>query len=58
VSGGAILLPVLGNIIESFPRTGRHYPPEAYELAFMICFISMAAGLLFYVFSKKESMPH
>jgi MFS family permease len=58
VSGGAILLPVLGTIIESFPHAGRHYPPEAYELAFMICFVSMAAGLLLYAFSKKETMSH
>jgi MFS family permease len=55
VSGGAILLPVLGNIIESFPHTGRHYPPEAYELAFMVCFVAMAGSLVLYAFSKKES---
>jgi MFS family permease len=58
VSGGALFLPLLGNIIESFPHTGRHYPPEAYELGFMICFVSMAASLLFYAFSKKETMDN
>jgi len=58
VAGGALFLPVLGNIIESFPHTGRHYPAEAYELGFMVCFVSMAASLVFYAFSKKETMAH
>jgi MFS family permease len=54
MAGGAVFMPVLGKVIESFPRTGSSYPAEAYHLAFLICFLGMAASLVFYAFSKKE----
>ncbi len=54
MAGGAIFMPLLGNVIESFPRTGTSYPSEAYHLAFFICFLGMAASLVFYAFSWKE----
>jgi MFS family permease len=54
MTGAAIFMPALGKIIESFPRMGHSYPAEAYHLSFLICFLGMAASLVFYAFSKKE----
>jgi MFS family permease len=54
MAGAAIFMPALGKIIESFPHTGHSYPAEAYHLSFLICFLGMAASLVFYGFSKKE----
>jgi sugar phosphate permease len=54
MAGGAILMPVMGKIIESFPRSNHSYPPEAYHTGFLICFLGMAASILFYAFSKRE----
>ena len=52
--GGAILMPLLGRVIESFPRVNQAYPAQAYHLAFLICFLGMAASVTFYAFSKRE----
>ncbi len=54
MTGAAIFMPLLGKVIESFPRTGNSYPAEAYHKAFLICFLGMAASLIFYAFSQKE----
>jgi MFS family permease len=54
MAGGAIFMPVLGMVIESFPRAGNSYPSEAYHLSFLICSLGMAASLIFYAFSQKE----
>jgi predicted MFS family arabinose efflux permease len=54
MAGGAIFMPALGKIIESFPRMGHSYPAEAYHLSFLICFLGMAASLVFYGFSKRK----
>jgi MFS family permease len=54
MAGAAVFMPVLGKIIESFPRIGNSYPAEAYHLSFLICFLGMAASVIFYAFSKKE----
>jgi MFS family permease len=54
MAGGAIFMPALGKIIESFPRIGHSYPAEAYHLSFFICFLGMIASIIFYAFSKKE----
>jgi MFS family permease len=54
MAGAAIFMPALGKIIESFPRIGHSYPAEAYHLSFLICFLGMAASVIFYAFSKKE----
>jgi MFS family permease len=53
MAGAAIFMPILGKVIESFPRTGASYPAEAYHLAFFICFLGMTASVIFYGFSKK-----
>jgi MFS family permease len=53
--GGAILTTAFGKIIELFPRTGSSYPPIAYQLCFVICFVSMAASLVFYAFSREKA---
>jgi hypothetical protein len=50
----AVFMPALGKIIQSFPRIGNSYPAEAYHLSFLICFLGMAASLIFYAFSKHE----
>jgi sugar phosphate permease len=55
MAGVAIFMPGLGKIIESFPRVGHGYPPEAYHLSFLICFLSMVVSLIFYAFSKRDS---
>ena len=54
MAGVAVFMPALGWIIESFHRTGNRYPAEAYHLCFLICFLGMAASLVFYAFSKTE----
>lgn len=54
MAGGAICMPLMGRIIESFPRLNHTYPAEAYHLAFLVCFLVMVASLIFYAFSKKE----
>ena len=54
MAGGAIFMPVLGKVIESFPRAGNSYPSEAYHLSFLICSLGVAASLIFYAFSQKE----
>jgi len=58
MAGGAIFMPALGKVIESYPRVGRSYPAEAYHLAFLICFLGMVASLIFYALSKKEKPEH
>jgi len=54
MAGVAIFMPLLGKIIESFQLPDHSYPPEAYHLSFLICFLSMVASLVFYGFSKRE----
>jgi len=55
MTGAAIFMPLLGKVIESYPRTGNSYPAEAYHVAFLICFVGMAASLIFYAFSHEET---
>src|SRR4030042_4490763 len=55
MAGAGLFMPALGKVIESFPRTNHVYPAEAYHLAFLLCFIGMAASVIFYGFSKKSS---
>jgi sugar phosphate permease len=54
MAGAAIFMPLLGRVVKSFPKINHAYPAEAYHLAFLICFLSMAASVIFYVFSRKE----
>ena len=56
VAGGALLMPVLGSIIEYFPHTQQSYQPMAYHFAFLVCFLFMAASLFFYGFSKTTTL--
>jgi predicted MFS family arabinose efflux permease len=55
MAGGAIFMPAIGNIIESFPCTEHGYPAKAYHLSFLVCILGMAASLVFYAFSKERS---
>lgn len=50
----AILMPVLGKVIEIFTVQGGSDASQAYHLAFFICFIGMVASLIFYAFSKRR----
>ena len=54
MAGGAVFMPLMGKVIESFPRAGGSYPAEAYHTSFLVCFLCMTAGLIFYAFSKKD----
>jgi MFS family permease len=54
MAGGAIFMPLLGKIIKSFPRTGLSYPAEAYHFSFLLCFLSMAASVIFYAIPRKK----
>lgn len=54
MAGGGIFMPLLGKVIESFPRANNAYPAEAYHLSFLICFLGMAASLVFYALPGKE----
>ena len=54
MGGGAVLTSGLGKVIERYPPTGSVYPPEAYYTCFWICFLSMAASLVFYAFSRAR----
>ena len=54
MAGGAIFMPLIGRVVESFPKINHAYPAEAYHLAFLICFLGMAASVIFYAFSRKE----
>ena len=55
MAGGAIFMPILGKVIESFPKIDHTYPAEAYHLSFLICSLGMAASLVFYASPKKDS---
>jgi MFS family permease len=54
MAGAAIFMPLLGRVVQSFPKINHAYPAEAYHLAFLICFLGMAASVVFYAFSRKE----
>ncbi|MDI7259943.1 MAG: MFS transporter [Thermodesulfobacteriota bacterium] len=54
MAGAAVFMPVLGKIIESFPRTNHAYPAEAYHFSFLICFLGMSASVIFYAFSRQR----
>jgi len=54
MAGGAIFMPLIGRVVESFPKINHAYPAEAYHLAFLICFLGMGASVVFYAFSRKE----
>jgi len=54
MAGGAVFMPLLGKVIGAFPRVDHGYPAEAYHIAFLICFLGMAASVIFYAFSRRE----
>jgi MFS family permease len=54
MAGAAISMPLLGRVIEFFPRVDHAYPARAYHFAFLLCFLGMAASVIFYAFSKRE----
>lgn len=54
MAGAAVFMPALGKVIQSFPRIDHTYVARAYHFSFLICFLGMAASLVFYAFSKKE----
>ena len=54
MAGVAIFMPLLGKIIKTSQLPDHSYPPGAYHLSFLICFLGMVASLIFYAFSQKE----
>jgi hypothetical protein len=54
MAGAALFMPLLGRVVESFPKINHAYPAEAYHLSFLICFLGMIARVIFYAFSKRE----
>jgi MFS family permease len=54
MAGAALFMPLLGRVVESFPKINHAYPAEAYHLSFLICFLGMIASVIFYAFSKRE----
>jgi MFS family permease len=54
MAGGAVFMPAMGKIIEFYPRINHIYPAKAYHLSFLICFLGMAASVIFYGFSKQK----
>jgi MFS family permease len=53
-AGSAFFMQLMGKAIQLFPHTGQSYSQSAYHFSFLICFVSMAASLIFYAFSKKD----
>lgn len=54
MAGGAIIMPLMGKIIESLSVAGLD-PILVYRITFLICFFSMAVGIIYYAFSKTGS---
>lgn len=52
-AGGAFFMPVLGEVIDRFPKVNHTYPAQAYHFSFLICFLGMAASVIFYAFPSK-----
>jgi sugar phosphate permease len=46
--GSAVYMHFMGKIIEVFPKVGGIYPPRAYHIAFLSCFLGVAITLAFY----------
>ncbi|HOJ71546.1 MAG TPA: MFS transporter [Syntrophorhabdaceae bacterium] len=57
MSGGAIIMSLMGKIIESLSRAGVA-PVVGYRITFLICFLSMVASLIYYAFSKTGDKYH
>jgi hypothetical protein len=52
MAGAATLMPLLGKVIQVFTPPDRANSPEAFHLAFLVCFLGMTGSILFYAFSK------
>jgi sugar phosphate permease len=52
MAGAATLMPLLGKVIQLFTPPDRANSPEAFHLAFLVCFLGMTGSILFYAFSK------
>jgi len=50
--GGAVFMQVTGAIIQLFPSSNGAYGPNAYHSAFLVCFLFMAASLIFFAFAR------
>jgi sugar phosphate permease len=56
MAGAAILMPLSGKVIEVLTPGTRTDSPQAFHVAFLICFIGMAAAIVFYAFSKDAKV--
>lgn len=55
MAGGAVFMQFIGMFIDVFPHADHSYPSYAYQVAFLVCFLSMTTSLIFYAFSKAPS---
>ncbi len=55
--GGAVFMPLLGRILDAYPKTGGHYDPQAYSLMlYLLC--GAAALALLCSLMMKETYCH
>lgn len=52
--GGAVLIQLIGYIVQYYPHSNGIYSIEAYYTAFWVCLGLSLASLLFYLFSKER----
>lgn len=56
MAGGAVLTPSLGLVIAAITPKNQLFSPVAYHWAFLVCFLGIAASLIFYAFSKTRQI--
>ncbi|OGP85679.1 MAG: hypothetical protein A2Z08_05010, partial [Deltaproteobacteria bacterium RBG_16_54_11] len=54
MAGGAVFMQIIGIIISSYSGPHQIYSAGAYQLAFFVCLLGIAASLIFYSFSKAR----
>jgi MFS family permease len=52
MAGAAILMPLMGRVIQAFTLDDMANSANAFHIAFLICFVGMMASLISYAFSK------
>jgi sugar phosphate permease len=54
--GGAVIMQLLGRIVEHYPQKNGVYSPEAYYTAFWFCLILSFLSFIVYLFSKEKQL--
>ena len=55
MAGGAVFMPLLGEIIKMFVNRGGFTLSQGYHFAFLFCSMGMAGSLIFYAFSHEDA---